>query len=128
MSRSTIIQGVPTYHAPCAHDGEVDDGVSLLAETVQLGRPFDTEVPCYRPTDVDSDALTDERPEHDVVSNEDKVEVSFLVAWIVRRRRGYTVRDEEERREWVRQVFGNIRREKLPVGPKSDDGKEYLEG
>ena len=121
---------MPTYHAPCTHDGEVDDGVSLLAETVQLGRPFDTEVPYYRPTDVDSDALTDERPEHDVVSNEDKVEVSFLVAWIVRRRRGYTVRDEEERGERVGDAFSlrNVRRGIFPGGPEEGEDEQDLQG
>lgn len=100
----------------------------MLTKTILLALLPQSKVTSDRLADVDGKALPNERPEDDVVGNEDQVEISLLVAWVGLRGGRDAVGYEQERSEGVGYVTGDVGGKYLPVCPKHDYQKEELEG
>ena len=78
-------------------------------------------------TDVDGDDLANEGKKHDVVRDEDEIQVALLVAGVRVRGGRDAVRDEDERSEGVGETLGDIWCEKLPVREQNDGYQEKFE-
>ena len=100
-----------TYHTPTSREGEVNHGIPLFSKPVQLRLLLETEPPCNWPAEVDGDGLAYEGPEDNVVCEEQKVEIAFLVARVIVWRRGYSVRNEQKRSEGVWNTLGHVWRQ-----------------
>lgn len=66
-------------------------------------------------TDVGANDLADEGEKHNVVCDEDKIEITLLVANIRVRGRGDAVRDEKKGSERVWEALGDVRGKDLPI-------------
>ena len=116
-----------TYHTPCRCEGEVNYSVSLFSKPVQFRLLLDTKPTCNWPAEVDGDGLAYEGPEDNVVCEEQKVEIAFLVARVIVGRGGNAVRDEEKRGKGIGDILGDVGREQFPVCPEDEEEQEYFE-
>jgi len=77
--------------------------------------------------DVDGDDLAEEGEKHDVECNEDKIEITLLVANVRVRGGGDAVREEEKGSERVWEVLGDERGKELPIYVENERYEEELE-
>ena len=115
-----------TNKTPSAHTGEIDDSITLFTESVEFCEALYAEIAGYRMTDVDANDLADEGEKHNVVCDEDKIEITLLVANVRVRGRGDAVRDEKKGSEWVWEALGDERGKDLPIYVEQERDQEEL--
>ena len=71
-----------THQSPESSETEIQHGVELFSKPVNLRQLLEAEITGNGWTDIDHDSLANERPEDDVVRDEDEVQVAFLVTRI----------------------------------------------
>lgn len=73
-----------TYHAPESHDSKVRHSISLLSKPIQFCQLLNTKVTRNRVAYIDSDDLSYEAPENNIVGDKYEVERAFGVSRVVR--------------------------------------------
>lgn len=81
----------------------------------------------YGMTDVDGNNLADEGEKDNVECNEDKIEITLLVANVRVRGGGDAVREEEKGSERVWEALGDERGKDLPVYVENERYEDELE-
>ena len=104
-----------THQSPKSSEAEIQHGIELFSKPVNLCQLLEAEIPGNGWADIDHDGLTNERPEDDVVRDEDEVQVAFLVTRVILRGARHLMGNKEQRRKRIGLSFGDVRGEYLPV-------------
>lgn len=70
-------------HTPQPRENEINNGIALFAEASELCFLADTGILSEGTAEVYSDNLAEEREEDNVIRDEDEVEVSFSIVWLI---------------------------------------------
>lgn len=116
-----------TDKTPSTHDGEIDGGITLFTESVEFCEACYAKMARYGMTDVDGNNLADEGEKDNVECNEDKIEITLLVANVRVRGGGDAVREEEKGSERVLEALGDERGKDLPVYVENERYEDELE-
>jgi hypothetical protein len=98
----------------------------LLSEAFHLGFPPYADASRKMTGYIHCNYLPHQRPEHDIVRNENEVEISLLIAWVIWRGSGDAMGKEEEWCKGIRNAVLVLREQAALVKERPDIGAEEL--